>query len=60
MALDYMFLYRMQEYLKPGSLKRMEENVKKNLNQTFALPPSNNYRVEDLSTEDLGKLLNPF
>lgn len=60
MALDYLFFYRMQEYLDPGSLKRMENNYKKNLHQTFALPPSSNYKAEDLTTEDLGTLLNPL
>lgn len=60
MAMDYLLFYRIQEELNPGGLKRMEDNYKKNLNQTFALPPSSNYKPEDLSTEDLGKLLNPF
>jgi hypothetical protein len=60
LALDYMFLYRLQEAFAPGSLKRSENNLKKGMNQTFALPPSENYRAEDLTTEDIGNLLNPL
>lgn len=60
MAIDYMFLYRLQEYLDPGSLKRMEDTYKKNLNQEYRLPPSENNRIEDFTTEDLGRLLNPL
>lgn len=59
-ALDYMFLYRLQEYFDPGSLKRMEDNYKKNQEQTFRLPPSQHYRPEDLTSQDIGKLLNPL
>lgn len=59
-ALDYMFLYRAQEWLAPGSLERMEKNLQKNLHQQFKLPPSQNYEIEDMSSGDLGTLLNPF
>ena len=59
LALDYMFFYRLQESVDPGGLKRMEDNYKKNLQQTFRLPPSSHYKAENLSAEDFGKLLNP-
>ncbi len=39
-ALDYMILYRIQEALNPGSLKRMERRLKDEQNQEFILPPS--------------------
>jgi hypothetical protein len=38
----------------------MEDSARKNLRQDYALPPSSNFRPEDLSAEDLGKLLNPL
>jgi hypothetical protein len=60
MAFDYLFLYRLQESIAPGSLKRTEDNFKKNQHQVFKLPPSSHYRAEDLTTEDIGKLLSPF
>lgn len=40
MAVDYLLLYRIQEHLNPGSLRRMERNVEKQNNQTFIVPPS--------------------
>ena len=40
MALDYLLLYRIQEELNPGSLRRMERKVEKENNQTFIVPPS--------------------
>lgn len=60
LAIDYLFLYRLQELAAPGSLKRTERSVLENMQQTFALPPSTNYRAEDLTTEDLTRLLNPL
>jgi hypothetical protein len=59
MALDYMILYRLQEEISPGYLKRMEKRYKENLNQEYRLPPSSNYEVEDLSGSDVGRLLTP-
>ena len=38
--LDYLVIYRVQEALNPGYLKRMEDRVKKEQNQTFFVPPS--------------------
>lgn len=40
MVLDYMVLYRIQEHLNPGSLRRMERKIEKENNQTFIVPPS--------------------
>lgn len=40
MALDYLFLYGLQENMNPGYLRRMERNVQQQNNQTFWLPPS--------------------
>jgi hypothetical protein len=40
MAVDYLLLYRIQESLNPGSLRRMERQVEKQNNQRFIVPPS--------------------
>ena len=39
-ALDYMIIYRMQEALNPGYLRRMERRVEKENGQTFLFRPS--------------------
>lgn len=39
-ALDYMLLYDLQEAVNPGSLRRMERSVKKNNDQNYYMPPS--------------------
>lgn len=39
-ALDYMFIYELQEFLNPGYLRRMERRVRKENNQEFYLKPS--------------------
>ena len=39
-ALDYLIFYRMQEWANPGYLRRYEQNVKNQNNQTFWLSPS--------------------
>ena len=39
-ALDYLVLYRLQEMANPGYLRRMEERVQKEKNQSFVIPPS--------------------
>jgi hypothetical protein len=39
-ALDYLIFYRIQEWMNPGSLRRMERRVKEENNQEFILPPS--------------------
>lgn len=41
-ALDYLFLYSAQEALNPGSLRRMESRMKRERDQEFILPPSEN------------------
>lgn len=40
LALDYMFLWSVQEALNPGAMKRMERRVEKENAQTFLLRPS--------------------
>ncbi len=40
MALDYAFLYDMQESMNPGYLRRMEKRIQKQNNQTFVVRPS--------------------
>lgn len=42
-AMDYLFLYSVQEAVNPGSLRRMERRVEKDNNQQFLLSPSKNY-----------------
>jgi hypothetical protein len=39
-ALDYLLFYRLQEYMNPGYLARMEQRVRSQNNQEFILPPS--------------------
>lgn len=39
-AIDYLFMYGMQEAMSPGSLRRMERRIKKDNNQEFIFPPS--------------------
>jgi hypothetical protein len=39
-AMDYLVLYHLQEMANPGYLKRMEDRVKKENDQTFLAPPS--------------------
>jgi len=39
-ALDYMIIYRMQEALNPGYLRRMERRVEKENGQTYLVRPS--------------------
>ncbi len=39
-ALDYLILYRMQEAMNPGFLRRMEKRAERENGQTFFLPPS--------------------
>lgn len=40
MAMDYLFLYRIQESLNPGFLRRMERRAQTENGQTYWLPPS--------------------
>jgi hypothetical protein len=39
-AVDYLFLYHVQEFLNPGFLKRTEARMKRENNQTYWLAPS--------------------
>lgn len=41
-ALDYMILYDVRESLNPGYMRRMERRIKKENEQEFMLPPSQN------------------
>lgn len=40
MALDYLILYRVQEWLNPGYLRRMERRIEKENDQTLLIKPS--------------------
>lgn len=40
MALDYLIIYRIQEAMNPGYLKRMERRAEKENHQTFLVKPS--------------------
>ncbi len=44
-AMDYLFLYQVQEALSPGYLRRMERRLERENNQRFFLPPSQNATV---------------
>jgi hypothetical protein len=39
-ALDYLVLYKIQEALNPGFLRRMERRAERENGQTFYLPPT--------------------
>lgn len=39
-AMDYLFMYQLQEMANPGYLRRMERNMKRNNDQEMFLPPS--------------------
>jgi hypothetical protein len=39
-ALDYLFLYRLQEEMNPGYLRKMEARMQKENGQSFMFPPS--------------------
>ena len=40
MALDYLILFKIEEMLSPGSLRRIERRVREQNAQTFMLSPS--------------------
>lgn len=40
MAMDYLFIYELQEFANPGYLKRMERRMAKDTGQDFYFPPS--------------------
>lgn len=42
-AIDYLFLYSVQEAVNPGALRRMERRVQKENNQQFLISPSRTY-----------------
>lgn len=39
-AMDYLFLYQLQESLNPGYLRRLEQSIMRENNQQFYVPPS--------------------
>lgn len=39
-AMDYLIFYNLQELASPGYLRRMEDRVERENNQTFIIPPS--------------------
>jgi len=39
-AMDYLFLYQLQESLNPGYLSRLERSIMRENNQQFYVPPS--------------------
>jgi hypothetical protein len=49
-ALDYLILYRIQEELSPGYLRRMETRMRKENAQEFAFPPTE-YASDDFSLD---------
>lgn len=44
MALDHLILFKVQEAMNPGYLKRMEQRVRQDNNQSYWLPPSSAVR----------------
>ena len=39
-ALDYLILYRMQEWASPGYLRRLEQRMQEENDQSFVIPPT--------------------
>jgi hypothetical protein len=39
-ALDYLFIYQLQESINPGYLRRLERSIMRNNNQEYFVPPS--------------------
>ncbi|HYD35953.1 MAG TPA: hypothetical protein VD999_07885 [Vitreimonas sp.] len=39
-ALDYLFIYQLQESINPGYLRRLEQSIMRENNQEFYVPPS--------------------
>lgn len=39
-AMDYLFLYNVQEWLNPGSIRRMQRRIEKDNNQEFLIRPT--------------------
>lgn len=39
-AINYLFVYEMQEWLNPGYLRRMEKRMKRSTGQEFIVPPA--------------------
>ncbi|MGE4334962.1 MAG: hypothetical protein AB7E55_03180 [Pigmentiphaga sp.] len=44
-ALDYLLIYQLQDFLNPGYLRRMERRLERENNQTFLLRPSQHSSV---------------
>ena len=40
MAIDYLFLYQLQEFVNPGYLSRLEQRIMTENDQRFFMPPS--------------------
>lgn len=57
-ALDYTFLYALQDSLDPGSVRRMQRKIEKDNKQDFILPPTNYTRGPLSNMQQLGRDLS--
>lgn len=54
-ALDYTFLYSLQDSLDPGSVRRMQRRIERDNKQDFVLPPTNYLRDPLTNVQQLGR-----
>ena len=54
-ALDYMFLYSLQDSIEPGSVRRMQRRIERDNQQEFFLPPSQYTGGVGSNLEQLGR-----
>jgi hypothetical protein len=54
-AVDYTFLYSLQDSIDPGSVRRMQRRIEKDNQQEFVLPPTNYLRGPVANLQQLGR-----
>lgn len=57
-ALDYTFLYAIQDSIDPGSVRRMQRRIERENRQEFYLPPSSYTGSPGRNLEQLGRDLS--
>jgi hypothetical protein len=54
-AMDYTFLYALQDSVDPGSVRRMQRQIERDKKQTFYLPPTSYTGSPARNLEQLGR-----
>lgn len=54
-AMDYTFLYSLQDLVDPGSVRRMQRRIERDNKQDFVLPPTNYLRDPLSNVQQLGR-----